>query len=118
MVPHSSLCMKKMENLLLSHSQSFSICWKPKGSIVHVQYKKEGMFFFTNNVIKHWGLFVPNSLWGFPDADEVGTAPDDEGGNEEGGCVDGKDEPPIELNGHGVDVIDGGIEGYDVELLL
>lgn len=53
MVPHSSLCMKKMENLLLSHSQSFSICWKPKGSIVHVQYKKEGMFFFMNNVIKH-----------------------------------------------------------------
>lgn len=37
----------------------------------------------------------------------MGTAPDDKSGNEEGSCVDSEDKPPIKLNGHGIDVIDG-----------
>ncbi len=48
----------------------------------------------------------------------MGTAPDDKSGNEEGSGVDREDKPPIKLNGHGIDVIDGGIEGNNVELLL
>ena len=48
----------------------------------------------------------------------MGTAPDDKGGYEERCHIDAQDEPPIELNRHGVDVIDGGIQRNEVELLL
>ena len=45
-------------------------------------------------------LFLSDGLGGFSDADEVGTAPDDDGRDEEGCHIDCKDEPPVETDGH------------------
>ena len=63
-------------------------------------------------------LFVTNGLRGLADADEMRTSPDDQGGDKQRDGVDGQNQQPVELNRHGVDVIDRSIERNEVELLL
>lgn len=64
------------------------------------------------------GLFEAHDAGGFDAGDEERGNDEDKDGDDEGGDVQEDDEEPRELDRYGGDVVGGGIETHDAEMML